>query len=241
MSKAAYKILIADEESRIRSRIHMYLDHDGAVVEDAKLGESALIKALERDYDLILLNRTLPDMSGLDICALIKGMKTTPIILMSSKSDEEERILGFEAGADDYVINPFSPRELICRIHAILKRTKKNFRPQQQSTSSDIVLPQLTIEHEARRVLVRGIEVSLTLKEYDLLRYLALNEGKTFTREALLKEVWKCEPSGDLRTVDSHVKRIREKLQPSCEPGSTVIRTIWGVGYRLETGLSWTG
>ncbi|MCM3271916.1 response regulator transcription factor [Paenibacillus elgii] len=234
----AYKMLIADDEDRIRRILNLYLNKDGAAVDETGDGTQALQMALDRDYDILLLDWMMPGLNGPEICRMLKQVKATPVILLTAKADESDRLLGFEAGADDYVLKPFSPRELICRIHAILKRTAPGRLRLENKSRHDIVLPHLVIEHLARRVLIDGHEIALTLKEYDLLRYFALNENKTLTREELLKEVWKYEVIVDFRTVDSHIRRIREKMQAVSPPAASMLRTVWGIGYRLDVPAS---
>ncbi|WP_420819417.1 response regulator transcription factor [Paenibacillus thalictri] len=232
-----YRALIAEDEERMRRLLRMYLQADSAAADEADNGEDALTMALAQDYDIVLLDWMMPGISGLEVCQLLKCMKSTPVILLTAHGDESYRIKGFEAGADDYVSKPFSPRELICRIHAILKRTKTDLRlPDYNSSAHKIMSPfsPVSIEHHARRVMVEGSEISLTLKEYDLLRFLAMNERKTFSREELFIEVWKHEPSGDYRTVDSHIKRIREKMHAVTPVASQMITTVWGIGYRFD-------
>jgi len=161
-------------------------------------------------------------------------MKTTPIIMLTAKGDENDRLRGFEAGADDYVVKPFSPRELLCRIHSVLKRTKMELSQNGRLPSDKITLSQITIEHDAHRVTVNDQPLALTLKEYELLRFFALHVGKTFTREQLFKEVWNGEICIRLRTVDTHVKRLRDKFDEVRPSLSRVIITVWGIGYRFD-------
>ncbi len=226
-------ILVVDDEERIRRLLRMYLEREGFVVEEAGDGNTAIQKAIESDYDLILLDIMLPGLDGMNVCAGIRKMKSTPIIMLTAKGEEGNRIHGFELGADDYVVKPFSPREIIYRVKAILRRSSVTAYLT-ENTSSIIVFPNLCIEHEARRVTADKQEVHLTPKEYDLLHYLALTPDKVFSREELLKEVWHYEFFGDLRTVDTHVKRLREKLSKVSLPAATMITTVWGVGYKIE-------
>ena len=161
--------------------------------------------------------------------------KETPIILLTAKGEEANRVEGFELGADDYIVKPFSPREVVLRVKALLKRSAAFAPVQGTSTSKDIVVfPHLTIDHDAHRVTADGVEVSLTPKEYELLYFLAKAPDKVFDREQLLKEVWHYDFFGDLRTVDTHVKRLREKLNRVSEKSAKMIVTVWGVGYKFE-------
>ncbi|MEK8132002.1 response regulator transcription factor [Paenibacillus filicis] len=238
MRSPSYRLLIADEEDRVRRLIKLYANGHDAATEEAVHGEQALTMALERPYDIILLDVKLRDISGPEVCRLLKSMKSTPVILLSRQGDESDKLLGFEAGADDYVAKPFSPRELMHRINAILRRTRPMLGPERPIHTAETAVPQLLIDHRARRIVFHGQELSLTLKEYDLLRQLALHEGITFTREALVRRVWKHQTDGSCRTVDSHIKRIRGKLDAIRPYASSIIRTVWGVGYRLDASAT---
>ncbi|TXK85011.1 response regulator transcription factor [Paenibacillus sp. N3.4] len=235
MKHMTYKVLVADDEDRTRKLIRIYLEKEHALIEEADNGEQALMKAMDTEYDLIIMDWLMPKLSGIEACHLLKSFKKTPIILLTAKSDDADRLLGFEAGADDYMCKPFSPRELILRIKAILKRTTPNrFWTQEPIFSDRIVFSNLIIEHHARRVLVEGAEISLTLKEYELLRYFSLHLGKICSRDMLLKDIWNYEAAGDHRTVDTHVMRLREKIQSISPAAASMIRTIRGFGYRME-------
>lgn len=233
--KQPYKLLIADDERRIRSLIRMYLERDGALIEEADNGEQAVMKATETHYDIIIMDWMMPGLNGLEACQIIKGIKKTPVIFLTGKNEETDRLLGFEAGVDDYLTKPFSPRELSLRVRAILKRSNPViYWSDNPGISDQIVFKHLIIEHGSRRVIAKGKQISLTLKEYELLRYFSLHIGITFTREALLKEVWNYGAKGDSRTVDTHIKRIREKLQTASAEAASMIRTVWGIGYRMD-------
>ncbi|WP_240417779.1 response regulator transcription factor [Paenibacillus periandrae] len=230
-----YRVLVADDEERIRTIVRMYLEKDGACVEEADNGNDALHKAVDNDYDIIVLDWMMPGLSGLEICQLVKQVKTTPLLMLTAKDNEDDTIHAFQAGVDDYVTKPFSPREFTCRIQAILKRTQPGkFWSATRSPGNRFMLPHLLIEHDARRVLADGREISFTLREYELLRYLVMNEGITCTRDKLFRDVWGYEDHGDHRTVDSHVKRVREKLQAVSPAAAAMIGTVWGIGYRLK-------
>lgn len=235
MSDPIPTILVVDDEERIRRLLRMYLEKEGYLIEEAEDGETALKKALERNYDLILLDVMLPGMDGVMVCERLRQEKATPIIMLTAKGEESNRVQGFEVGADDYVVKPFSPREVIYRVKAILRRSSSTaYLATDSSTSNNIVFPHLIIEHDAHRVTAGGQEVSLTPKEYELLHYLANAPDKVFSREDLLKDVWNYEFFGDLRTVDTHVKRLREKLNKVSPEAAAMITTVWGVGYKLE-------
>lgn len=229
------KILVVDDEERIRRLLKMYLEKEGYEVEEAEDGESALSLAMNRDYALILLDVMLPGIDGIEVCTRLRQVKATPVVMLTAKGEEMNRVQGFEVGADDYVVKPFSPREVIYRVKAILRRSSATaFLTKEMNTSNSIVFPHLIIEHDAHRVSAGGQEVSLTPKEYELLHYLAVSPDKVFSREDLLKDVWNYEFFGDLRTVDTHVKRLREKLNKVSSEAASMITTVWGVGYKLE-------
>lgn len=228
-------ILVVDDEERIRRLLRMYLEKEGYTIEEAEDGESALHLALEKDYDLILLDLMLPGIDGIEVCERLRHQKSTPIIMLTAKGEEINRVHGFEVGTDDYVVKPFSPREVIYRVKAVLRRSSATaYLSSEAVSSNNIVFPDLVIEHDAHRVTAGGEEVSLTPKEYELLHYLAVSPDKVFSRENLLKDVWNYEFFGDLRTVDTHVKRLREKLNKVSPQAATMITTVWGVGYKLE-------
>ncbi|MBH5317996.1 response regulator transcription factor [Paenibacillus sp. GSMTC-2017] len=235
MSDYANRILVVDDEERIRRLLKMYLEKEGYTIDEAEDGESALRLASNTDYALILLDVMLPGIDGVEVCSRLRQIKATPVIMLTAKGEEMNRVQGFEVGADDYVVKPFSPREVIYRVKAILRRSSATaFLTKELNTSNNIVFPHLVIEHDAHRVSAGGQEVSLTPKEYELLHYLAVSPDKVFSREELLKDVWNYEFFGDLRTVDTHVKRLREKLNKVSTEAATMITTVWGVGYKLE-------
>lgn len=229
------RILIVDDEDRIRRLLTMYLEREGYEIEEAEDGETALAKALDADYDLIVLDLMLPGMDGLDVCRGIRKKKATPIIMLTARGEEGNRVEGFEVGADDYVVKPFSPRELVHRVKAVLRRSSATaYLKTDTETHNVIVFPDLTIDHDAHEVRAGGKTVQLTPKEYELLHYLARSPDKVFTREELLRDVWQYEFFGDLRTVDTHIKRLREKLNRASAKAAKMITTVWGVGYKLE-------
>lgn len=232
------KILVVDDEERIRRLVRMYLERNAFDVEEAEDGQEALDKALENHYDLIVLDLMLPGMDGRDVCAALRQQNNeVPIIMLTAAGDEMSRIHGFELGADDYVVKPFSPRELVMRVKALLKRAiQTTDKEAPASVSSVLTFQTLTINMDSRRVLCDGEEVSLTPKEYELLCYLAQRPEKVFSREELLRDVWNYQFYGDQRTVDTHIKRLREKLGKASEQAATMIVTVWGVGYKFEVG-----
>jgi two-component system response regulator ResD len=231
----AIKILVVDDEERIRRLLKMYLEREEYIIDEAENGDMALSKALDNDYDLILLDIMMPGKDGIEVCRELREKKTTPIIMLTAKGEEVNRVQGFEVGTDDYIVKPFSPREVVLRVKALLRRSSSTGYMQTETTAKDvIVFSHLTIDNDAHRVLADNKEVSLTPKEYELLYFLAKSPDKVFDREQLLKEVWHYEFFGDLRTVDTHVKRLREKLNRISENAAKMIVTVWGVGYKFE-------
>jgi two-component system response regulator ResD len=227
------RILIVDDEERIRRLVRMYMERSGFEVLEAENGKDALDIALIEPLSLIILDLMLPEMDGRDVCAQIRQHAETPIMMLTAAGDEMSRVHGFELGADDYVVKPFSPRELVMRVKALLKRSGETefFRADMQQS---LAFPGLVIHIESRRVEVDKEDVSLTPKEFDLLVYMAQRPDKVFSREELLRDVWNYQFYGDQRTVDTHVKRLREKLGQISEPVSHYIVTVWGVGYKFE-------
>lgn len=229
------KILIVDDEERIRRLLKMYLERENYTIDEAEDGNEALLKATSNDYDVILLDLMMPGKDGIEVCRELREKKATPVIMLTAKGEEVNRVQGFEVGTDDYIVKPFSPREVVLRVKALLRRSSNTSYLHTETTAKDvIVFPYLTIDNDAHRVLADGKEVSLTPKEYELLYFLAKSPDKVFDREQLLKEVWHYEFFGDLRTVDTHVKRLREKLNKVSEQAARMIVTVWGVGYKFE-------
>lgn len=229
------RILVVDDEERIRRLLKMYLERENYLIEEADNGDDALEKVFANDYDLILLDIMMPGKDGIEVCKEIREKKSTPIIMLTAKGEEINRVQGFEVGTDDYIVKPFSPREVVLRVKALLRRSSQTSYLQTETLAKDIIVfPHLTIDNDAHRVSADGKEVNLTPKEYELLYFLAKAPDKVFDREQLLKEVWHYEFFGDLRTVDTHVKRLREKLNRVSEKAAKMIVTVWGVGYKFE-------
>jgi len=231
-----HRILVVDDEERIRKLLRMYLEREGYQIDEAGDGIIALEKAIQINYDLILLDLMLPGIDGIEVCNKLRETKSTPVIMLTAKGEEANRVQGFEVGADDYVVKPFSPREIMYRVKAILKRASATayLSPETNKTNNVIVFDTLIIDNDAHRVTIDGKEVGLTPKEYELLFYLASSPDKVFSREELLRDVWNYEFFGDLRTVDTHIKRLREKLSKISNDAAKMISTVWGVGYKLE-------
>ena len=206
------EILIVDDEDRIRRLLKLYLERESFTIHEASNGKEAYNLAIENDYACILLDLMLPEMDGIEVASKLREHKDTPIIMLT-KGEETNRVEGFESGADDYIVKPFSPREVVLRVKALLRRTQSSKPEQSEPHARDVIeLNHLIIDNDAHRVLADNQQVNLTPKEYELLIYLAKTPNKVFDREQLLKEVWHYEFYGDLRTVDTHVKRLREKL-----------------------------
>ncbi|ACX52161.1 two component transcriptional regulator, winged helix family [Ammonifex degensii KC4] len=221
------RILIVDDEHRIREVLRKYLVAEGFGVGEAADGEAALAEIRSGHWDLVILDIMLPKIDGWEVCREIRKISDVPILMLTARGDEIDRVLGLELGADDYIVKPFSPREVVARVKAVLRRARKSSTPGKQ-----IVLGNVVIEPEARTVTVGGKTLALTPKEFDLLLTLARSPGKVFRREELLDLVWGYDFYGDSRTVDTHVARLREKLNQAGAP--PLIATVWGVGYKLE-------
>ena len=228
------EILIVDDEDRIRRLLKLYLERESFEIHEARDGKEAYELALENNYACILLDLMLPEMDGIEVASKLREHKDTPIIMLTAKGEETNRVEGFESGADDYIVKPFSPR-VVLRVKALLRRTQTANTEQSEPHARDIIeFSHLVIDNDAHRVLADDQQVNLTPKEYELLIYLAKTPNKVFDREQLLKEVWHYEFYGDLRTVDTHVKRLREKLNRVSSDAAQMIQTVWGVGYKFE-------
>ena len=220
------KILVTDDEQKIREMIRKYAEFEGFSVEEAKDGFDAVSKCDKEDFDLIVMDVMMPGLDGFSAVKEIKKKKLNiPVIMLSALGEEYDKIHGFDLGVDDYVVKPFSTKELMMRIHAILKRTSP-----ETSDTDKFVLKDLVIDYAARTVTIKGERVQLSPKEYDLLVYLVKNRGIALTREKILETVWGYDFFGDDRTLDTHVKLLRRNLGDY----SKYIVTLRGVGYRFE-------
>ena len=218
-----HKLLIVDDEEKIRTLISKYAVFEGYDVVCAEDGMTATELLRHKDFDLVILDIMLPDIDGFSVCRELRKTKKTPVIMLSARGEEYDRLHGFEVGVDDYVVKPFSPKELMMRVAAILKRTS--------NVSGDIFeYNGLKVDFAGRIVYVDGKKADLTPKEYDLLFYLIKNKGIALTREKLISNVWGYDFFGDDRTLDTHIKLLRKNLG-SC---SGLIVTLRGVGYRFE-------
>ncbi len=222
------RVLVVDDEKLIVKGIRFSLEQDGMKVDCAYDGEEALKLAKENAYDLILLDIMLPKHDGFEVCQQIREFSDVPIVMLTARNDDMDKILGLEYGADDYITKPFNILEVKARIKAIMRRTGK--RNQSQINDKMIVKGSMRIDCESRRVVIDEKEVNLTAKEFDLLELLAMNPNKVYSRENLLNIVWGYEYPGDARTVDVHIRRLREKIETNPSDPKYVY-TKWGVGY----------
>ncbi len=225
----ADKILVVDDEKLIVKGIRFSLEQDGMEVDCAYDGGEALELAKQNDYSVILLDLMLPVMDGMEVCQQIREFSDVPIIMLTAKSDDMDKILGLEYGADDYVTKPFNILEVKARIKAIIRRNNRK-QPAEEEKKNRIHVQDLEMDTESRRVFLSGREVNLTAKEFDLLELLLTHPGKVYSREELLNIVWGFEYPGDVRTVDVHVRRLREKIETNPSDPHYVF-TKWGVGY----------
>ena len=226
------RILIVEDEVAIADLEKDYLELSGFEVEIENDGKSGLNRALSEDFDLFILDLMLPEVDGFEICRQIREHKNTPILMVSAKKDDIDKIRGLGLGADDYVTKPFSPSELVARVKAHLARYARLIGS--NIVENDIVeIRGIRIDKTARRVWVNGEEKQFTTKEFDLLTFLAENPNHVFTKEELFREIWDMESIGDIATVTVHIKKIREKIEMNTNKPQ-YIETIWGVGYRFK-------
>lgn len=224
----AKKVLVVDDEKLIVKGIRFSLEQDGMEVDCAYDGQEALEKVMGNEYDLILLDVMLPKMDGFQVCQQIRDFSDVPIVMLTAKGEDMDKILGLEYGADDYITKPFNILEVKARIKAIMRRTGK--KEKEVPETKTLVKGEMKIDCESRRVIIKGKEINLTAKEFDLLELLASNPDKVYSRENLLNIVWGYEYPGDARTVDVHIRRLREKVETNPSDPKYVY-TKWGVGY----------
>jgi DNA-binding response OmpR family regulator len=228
----AKRVLVVDDEKLIVKGIRFSLEQDGIEVDCAYDGEEALEAAKKKEYDVVLLDVMLPKFSGFEVCQQIREFSMMPIIMLTAKGDDMDKILGLEYGADDYITKPFNILEVKARIKAIIRRNNKNSTAG-STDSKTVTFGDMKIDCENRRVYIAGKEVNLTAKEFDLLELLVFNPNKVYSRENLLNIVWGYDYPGDVRTVDVHIRRLREKIESNpSEP--KFIHTKWGVGYFFQ-------
>lgn len=226
------RILIVEDEETIADLERDYLELSGFEVEVANDGETGLEKALTDQFDLVILDLMLPGVDGFEICREVRQKKNTPIIMVSAKKDDIDKIRGLGLGADDYMTKPFSPSELVARVKAHLARYERLIGSNVQ-TNNIIEIRGLKIDTTARRVWVNGEEKAFTTKEFDLLTFLAGHPNHVYTKDELFSEIWDMESIGDIATVTVHIKKIREKIEYDTSKPQ-YIETIWGVGYRFK-------
>ncbi len=226
------KILIIEDEQAIAELEKDYLELSGFSVEVSNDGAEGLTKALKDDYKLVILDLMLPSMDGFEICKAIRAEKHTPIIMVSAKKDDIDKIRGLGMGADDYMTKPFSPSELVARVKAHLARYDRLVTSNVQENTM-VEIRGLKIDVTARRVWIDGTEKTFTTKEFDLLTFLASNPNRVYSKDELFSEIWDMESIGDIATVTVHIKKIREKVEKETS-SPQYIETIWGVGYRFK-------
>jgi len=226
----AIKILVVDDEKLIVKGIKFSLEQDQMEVDVAYDGEDALNLVRSNNYDLVLLDVMLPKIDGLEACQHIREFSQVPIIMVTAKGDDMDKIMGLEYGADDYITKPFNILELKARIKAILRRSARKTQGEHKNMEASLAHGNLRLDLESRRVFIDDREANLTAKEFDLLELFMDNKGKVYSREALLNTVWGYDYPGDVRTVDVHVRRLREKIETN-PSDPKYIHTKWGVGY----------
>ncbi|MCQ2538240.1 MAG: response regulator transcription factor [Lachnospiraceae bacterium] len=220
------KILVVDDESRMRKLVHDFLAKQGFSVVEAEDGEKAVdlfFDEKHKDIDLIILDVMMPKMDGWQVVREIRQYSKVPIIMLTAKSDERDELLGFELGVDEYISKPFSPKILVARVEAILRRANAVHE-------APIEIGGITLDHNAHQVLIDGVPCDFSVKEFELLEYFVANKGIALSREQILNNVWNYDYFGDARTIDTHVKKIRSKMGEKGE----YIKTIWGMGYKFE-------
>ncbi|MCR5403451.1 MAG: response regulator transcription factor [Butyrivibrio sp.] len=223
------KALVVDDEKAIVKGIKFSLEQDDIVVDCAYDGQEALDMARAGEYDIILLDVMLPKLTGFEVCQQIREFSNVPIIMLTAKGDDLDKILGLEYGADDYITKPFNILEVKARIKAIIRRAGRS----NTGVEKVMTFGNLKLNEEYRRVYIKDQEINVTSREYELLELLASTPGKTYTRDELLEAIWGSDYPGDARTVDVHIRRLREKLEPNpSEP--RYVRTKWGAGYYFQ-------
>lgn len=227
------RVLIIEDELAIAELEKDYLELSDFEVVIEQNGSKGCERALEEDFDIFVLDLMLPDMDGFEICKRIREVKNTPILMVSAKKEDIDKIRGLGLGADDYITKPFSPSELVARVKAHLARYDRLVGSSQQTQSDLFEIRDIKIDKTARRVWVRGEETQFTTKEFELLTFLAEHPNHVFSKQELFKEIWDMESVGDIATVTVHIKKIREKVELNTNKPQ-YIETIWGVGYRFK-------
>ena len=226
------KILVVDDDLHIAELLCLYLDKEGYETKQAHAGRKALEAFVAFSPHLVMLDLMLPEMDGYQVCREIRKMSAVPVIMLTAKGETFDKVLGLELGADDYIVKPFDPKEVIARVKAVLRRYD---RRDGEDVTKQIVVPNMTINPSTYVVTYHGGALELPPKEFELLYFLAAHPNQVFTRDQLLDRIWGYEFSGDTRTVDVHVKRVREKM-PQDDGWS--LKTVWGVGYKFDTGYN---
>lgn len=224
------RMLIVDDEEKIRAVVREYAEFEGFTVSEAKDGMEAVSLCRNNDYDIIIMDIMMPKLDGYSACKQIRKIKDIPVIMLSARGEEYDKLFGFETGIDDYVVKPFSPRELMARVHAVLSRSQPPQPSGEGEPPQRVQFHGLEINLAGREVYVDGQRVSMTPKEYDLLFYLVKNQGIALSRDKLLEEVWGYDFFGDDRTVDTHIKMLRSSLGPY----RSYIVTLRGMGYKFD-------
>jgi DNA-binding response OmpR family regulator len=225
------RILIVDDEDRIREMLREYLSPEGYIIDDASDGIEALDLFKKYNYSLVILDIMMPKLDGWTVCREIRRASQVPVIMLSARGEEYDKLFGFELGVDDYLVKPFSPKELLARMKAIIRRSQSG--DQIANQKNKVQYEGLSIDFDSRNVFVDGKQISLTPKEYELLSFFSRNPNKVFSRDQLLNEVWGYDFFGDHRTVDTHIKMLRESLGEYRK----FIITVWVTGYKFETGV----
>ena len=223
------QILIVDDEWNMRNLVKIYLAKENADIEEACDGKEALQLLEKTHYDLMVLDIMLPDIDGWEVCSRVRKTNQMPILMLTARSDVKDRVQGLNLGADDYLVKPFAPEELVARVHALLRRSGN-----EETDNILLRFEDLSIHSENREVMVKNTPIGLTPKEFDILSAIAGQPKRVFTREILLDAIWSQNEFRDLRAVDTHVKNIREKLRKAGLPYNP-IKTVWGVGYKFGT------
>lgn len=227
---AGERILLVEDESRIREMVKEYLENEGFIITEAVDGADGLNKFKSSKFDMLLLDVMLPKVDGWSVCREVRRTSIIPILMLTARGEEYDRLFGFELGVDDYIIKPFSPKELVARMRAVLRRSSNTAN--NVSSAGVFEYKELYVNIDARKVTINGANIEMTPKEFDLLSYFVKNMDRVFTREQLLDKVWGYEFGGDYRTVDTHVKMLRESLGEYRK----LLVTAWGVGYKFEIG-----
>ncbi|MFZ5898154.1 MAG: response regulator transcription factor [Bacillota bacterium] len=226
------RILVADDEEKLRSVVASYLEREGFNIRQAANGREAMAAVQQDTFNLVILDLMMPEIDGWSVLRELRKESNVPVILLTARGDEVDRVLGLELGADDYVTKPFSPRELVARVKAVLRRTEPPVMPEQVTRRSVLVRGPLVVDVDTREVRLRKTRVDLTPKEFDLLVALARTPGRVWSREAILDHVWGHAYFGDTRVVDTNINRLRDKLSRASK--DALIKTVWGVGYKFE-------